>query len=167
MLECPHEDVARVRRGLTTSAPIMLQQLVRRIQTAHARAGRPLHDEAAARRVSELRALMEAADWSSADGKHVLFHMLTALPWPARVGGGGGGGGGSGGGGGGGGSGVSTAPISTWLGRIFDETVLERRFRRRLADGIVRWASHWIRTFAAERWRLLAEARALEAIASP
>ena len=69
MLECPHEDVARVRRGLTTSAPIMLQQLVRRIQTAHARAGRPLQDEVAARRVSELRTLMEAADWSSADGK--------------------------------------------------------------------------------------------------
>jgi hypothetical protein len=50
---------------------------------------------------------------------------------------------------------------------FFDDTVLERRFWRQLADGIVRWALLWIRTLAAERWRLHAEARALDAIASP
>ncbi len=90
-----------------------------------------------------------SAAWSSADGKGVLFRVLAALPWPARDAAGCG------------------APLFALLGRIFDETVLERRHRRRLADGVIRWASHWIRTFAAERWRLLAEARALDAIASP
>ncbi len=34
-------------------------------------------------------------------------------------------------------------------------------------DAFVRWASYWIHTVAAESWRLLAEARALDAIASP
>jgi hypothetical protein len=150
MLECPHEDLARIRRGLTASAPIMLLQLVSRIEAAYVRADRPLPDGVAAKRASDLRALSDAAAvWSTADGKHVLYHMLAALPWPARVAAGGG------------------APLSALLGRIFDETVLERRYRRRLADGVIRWASHWIRTFAAERWRLLAQARALNALASP
>jgi hypothetical protein len=45
--------------------------------------------------------------------------------------------------------------------------VLGRRFRRRLVDDVIRWASHWIRTFAAERWRLIAQTRALDALASP
>ena len=113
-----------------------------------------------ARRKSELRALLDSVDWASADGKHVLYHMLTALPWPARVA--------VAGGAGARGAGADAAtPLSAWLGSVFDATVLERRFRRRLADGIIRWASHWTRVFAAERWRVLAEARALEAIASP
>ena len=81
--------------------------------------------------------------------------MLTALPWPARVATGVGGGHDGG------------MPLSVWLGRLFDATVLERRFRRRLADGIIRWASHWTRIFAAERWRVLMQAQALEVIASP
>jgi hypothetical protein len=130
-----HEDLARVYRGLTASAPIMLQQLASRIE--------------ALQRAADLRTLSGAvAIWSSADGKHVLNHMLAALPWPVRVAAGGG------------------APLSALLGRIFDETVLERHYRRRLGDGVIRWASHWIRTFAAERWRLLAQAHAPDAIAS-
>jgi hypothetical protein len=80
---------------------------------------------------------------------HVLFHMLAALPWPARVATGGG------------------APLSALLGRIFDETVLVRRCLARLADGVIRWASHWIRTIALERWRLHAQASALDSPASP
>ena len=160
MLECPHEDLARIRAGLTASAGVMLQQLVDRITVAHQRAERPLSDASVARRKSELRALLDSVDWASADGKHVLYHMLTALPWPARVA--------VAGGAGARGAGADAAtPLSAWLGSVFDATVLERRFRRRLADGIIRWASHWTRVFAAERWRVLTEARALEAIASP
>ncbi len=92
-----------------------------------------------------MRASLLGHRWTA---KHVLLHMLAALPWPARVAAGGG------------------APLAL-LGHIFDETVLERRYRRRLADGVIRWASHWIRTFAAERWRHLAQACALDALVSP
>ncbi len=108
------------------------------------RADRPLPDGTAAERALTDTAVV----WSSADGMHVLYHMLAALPWPARVAAGGG------------------APLSALLGRVFDETVLERRCRRRLA-GVIRWASHWIRTIAVKRWRLLAQARARDALASP
>ncbi len=90
MLGCPHEDVARTRRGLTaSSAPVMLQQLSSRIEAAYVCADRPLPEGVVAKRTADLRALSDAAAvWSSADGK--LFHMLAALPWPARVAAGGG-----------------------------------------------------------------------------
>jgi hypothetical protein len=88
--------------------------------------------------------LLEATNWASADGKHVLFHLLTALPWPERIA-------------------TRDTPLSRCLGKLFDETVLERRFRRRVADNVIRWGAYWIKTFAARRWQLLSQSNALNA----
>lgn len=147
-LECTHGDVAQLRKELQASAPGLLDRLLEQIHLAYEHSGRRVPAEVVAERSWQLRALTEVADWTSADGKHVLYHLLTALPWPERAA-------------------TARTPLTAWLGRLFDSTILERRHRRKIADTIIRWAAHWIRTFAALRWRLLSEAHALNAAASP
>lgn len=147
MLECQHGDLVVLRGQLTASAPDLLLRLLGQIHSALERAGQPLTRRTMDDQTVELRALLDGANWASQDGKHVLFHLLTALPWPAAAA-------------------TPRTPLSAWLGRLFDATLLQRRHRRAIADTVIRWASHWIKRFAAKRWQLLNEAHALEAAAA-
>ena len=88
------------------------------------------------------------ANWSSADGRHVLLHLLTVLPWTAAIADGG------------------ATPLSQWMGGVFDSTTLTRRNLRRTATRTVSWANHWIERFADKRWNLLKLIKQFRAIAS-
>lgn len=147
LLECPHEDLASLRRDMVASAPGLITRLAEGIRRAHQQANRDVPDDATPAQIEELRLLADSTAWTSADGKHVLYHLLTALPWPASVA-------------------TARTPLSAKLGRLFDRTVLQRRFRRKIADTVIRWAAHWIKAFAATRWRLLTESHAYTSIAS-
>lgn len=145
MLECQHADLVQLRLRLTASAPLLLNRLLRSIQDGHSRAGRITSTNETTLQMQQLQTLCDRATWIDADGKHVLFHLITALPWPASVA-------------------TQCTPLSAWLGKLFDDTILERRFRRRPADIVIRWASHWIKAFANERWRLLTLSHAVNAV---
>lgn len=152
-VECPHGDLAELRKRMCDAAELLLPNLLRALtqrRNRHLDAGRDDDDEEEAEdpRRAELANLLDRTDWSSADGKHVLFHLLTVLPWTETVA-------------------TADTPLSAWQGRVFDDTCLARRYRRSPADMVVRWASHWGRAFAGLRWRLLMEAHALDALASP
>ena len=147
ILECQHGDLVHERQKLTASTPTLLLRLLGQIHNALARAGQPAIEGTIDQQMVELRELLDTTSWTSQDGKHVLFHLLTALPWPAAAA-------------------TPRTPLSAWLGRLFDATLLQRRHRRKIADTVIRWASHWIKRFAAARWRLLTEAHALEAAAA-
>jgi hypothetical protein len=113
----------------------MLKQLLARVWEGHVRAGRPLPAPVRAEQRAQLQALLSAVDWTSADGRHVIYHMLTALPWPARAA-----------------QGASPAtPLSEWLGALFDAASFQRRHRRLAADHIVTWAARWIKALARAR----------------
>lgn len=134
-LECTHPAVTRVRLQLFSSMPHMLKQLLAQIQTGHAHAGRPLPAPECAVQRAELQTLLSAIDWYSADGKHVIFHCLTVVPWPARAAR----------------DTVPATPLSAWLGAMFDAASFQRRHRRRTADHITAWAARWIKTLARTR----------------
>jgi hypothetical protein len=137
--ECPHPDAIALRRRMLASLRHMLAQLLQRIHRAQERAGTADPEDMQARASDELRALTTPAlmDWKSPDVRHVAFHMLTAVPWSATSAPG------------------NTWPLSSWLGSLFDKTRLQRRFRRNIANHVIRWADCWLRAFARLRGRLL------------
>ena len=83
----------------------------------------------------QLYTLLEHMEWTSADGKHVIYHMLTAIPWPARAAQ----------------QHTPPTPLSAWWGTQFDAAAFNCRHRRRPANHIIGWAARWIRLFAQER----------------
>ena len=137
--ECPHADAVALRRRMLASLRHMLVQLLQRVHRAQERAGTADPADVQARATDELRALMAPAlmDWKSPDVRHVAFHLLTAVPWSATS------------------TPGNTWPLSSWLGSLFDKTRLQRRFRRNIANHVIRWADRWLRAFAELRGRLL------------
>ena len=126
---------------MTASLRPMLLRLLHCIQAAQQGPGRALSQQqraANAEQRRELRALLDRTDWNAADGRHVAYHMLTAVPWSATA--------------------VrsrATAPLSAWLGDLFDDTSLPRRSRRGIANVVIDWADRWLRDFANLRGTLL------------
>ena len=151
-LECNHIEVAALRRRMLSSTPRMLRQLDALTTAAMERAGLFNTDEATdavTARSALLEEILDDADWSSRDGKHLIFHLLCALPFPARIA-----------------TGLAEAtPLSAWLGKLFDETTLGRRFCRKTANHTILWAHKWITAFAKLRTSLLRENRNLQDIA--
>ena len=92
---------------------------------------------------NQLTDLLEGINWDTMDGRHVIFHMLTALPWPAAAAA----------------QAEPGTPLSHWLGSQYDATIFQRRYRRRIANHVIRWAARWIRTFATARADLHGDAR--------
>jgi hypothetical protein len=118
----------------------LLLQLLERIHRARERAGQHLSTAQWASETLELRALLDRdrVDWQSPDARHVAFHMLTAVMWSRTAA-----------------PSPGSWPLSAWLGQLFDNLSLQRRFRRSIADLIVRWANRWLCAFATLRGRLL------------
>ena len=145
-LDCTHEDVVQCRRDLCAAAPGIVQRLMDSVAEAQGRqTGKSPQLEA---RAAHLAALLAETSWSSADGRHVLLHLLTVLPWTAAIADGG------------------LTPLSHWMGGVFDSATLTRRNLRRTATRAVSWANHWIERFADTRWNLLKLIKQLRAIAS-
>jgi hypothetical protein len=117
----------------------MLKQLLNRIHEAFAMSRNSIpRDERDAQRAC-LAQLLTDMDWYSVDGKHIIYHMLTALPWPERAAN----------------QTQPATPLSAWLGKLFDTASFQRRHRRRIANHIITWAHHWIMSFAKLRTELL------------
>ena len=134
-LECEHVAFQRLRLRLFSSMPHVLKQLLARLHEAHAVAGQPLPPATRAAQRASLALLLAGMDWTSADGKHVIYHMLTALPWPQRAAA----------------QAAPATPLSAWLGARFDAGSFQRRHRRRIANHIIKWAHYWISVFADKR----------------
>ena len=98
---------------------------------------------AAASAISTVTA--EGIDWSTTDGKHVLYRMVLAVPFPAAA--------------------VTAAspaagllPISLALGTLFDSIVVPKQKLRKPCNtwALRLWASLWARALAAARGSVLA-----------
>lgn len=137
--ECMHPTVTRLRMRLFSSMPRMLKQLLDRVHEAFAVSRHNLPPDERIAQKARLAELLTDMDWYSVDGKHVIYHMLTALPWPERAAN----------------QAHPATPLSAWLGRLFDTASFQRRHRRRIANHIIKWAYHWITSFAELRTRLL------------
>ncbi len=114
----------------------MLKQLLSLVQDAHARSGRALRRAVGRGQRAQLQALLTGKEWTSADGMHVIYHMLTALPWPARAASD---------------TLLQAMTLSAWLGALVDAAAFQRRHRGRVADHVIMWASRWIKALARTR----------------
>ena len=141
--DCKHPAIVRLRMRLFSSMPRMLRQLLARLHEAHASSKRPLSQMQRELQSNQLTDLLEGINWDTVDGRHVIFHVLTALPWPAAAAA----------------QAEPATPLSHWLGSQFDAAIFQRRYRRRIANHIIRWAARWIRTFATARADLRGDAR--------
>ena len=89
-----------------------------------------------------------ALDWSTADGKHVLYRMVLATPFPAAM--------------------VVAAapaagplPLSLALGTLFDSVIVPTHPLRRPCGLWALWASLWAHNLTAARGAVLAPAPAV------
>ena len=137
--ECDHPRVVTLRQDMLRSLRRMLLQMLRRAHRMQERAGVAGTDEEQAAATAQLLQLTtpDRMTPTSPDTRHVAFHMLTAIPWTATV------------------ASEAAAPLSRWLGRLFDSVLLQRRFRRGIANIVVQWSSRWIKAFARTRGELL------------
>lgn len=148
-LECPHEAVAAVRAECAAAAGRVVGDIVASVAAAQRRAAGPTAAAATAARGQNIQELLSSADWSSADCKHALFHLLVAVPWPASV------------------APVGVAPLSHAIGGLFDSVrTLPRHELHSVPTLAIAWAGHWIKRFAVVRWGLLEEIQRLNGIAS-
>lgn len=81
-----------------------------------------------------VKTALAAVDWSSQDGRHVLYRLLCVTPFPASL------------------SPDGDLPLTHSLGRLFDTTVVSPRWLRRLAVAWGRWAVRRILDIAGA-WR--------------
>ncbi len=96
------------------------RQLLSLTQDAHARSCRQLPAPDRATQRAQSQALLTGKErTSSADGMRDIYHMLTALPWPARAAPD---------------TLLPAMPLSEWLGALFDAAAFQCRHRGRVAD---------------------------------
>jgi hypothetical protein len=123
------------RAALTLAAPGVVRTLCRGLLQAVTDAGsfRLQHTHLA----QAVHTALRAADWSSEDGKHVLYRLLTVMPFPAVV------------------TDVAASPtrplpLTRALGELFDSVVVEPRWLRTVSGTWTRWASGQIVDLARE-----------------
>jgi uncharacterized protein (DUF2267 family) len=138
ILECDHPRLAGLRADMLRSLRRMLIQLLDAIHQAQERAGSADMDEQHAADRLQLRALTDNMQPTTADVRHAAFHMLAAVTWSATAV-----------------PDADAAPLSRWLGHVFDRVTLQRRFRRKIANHVIRWSNQWILAFAGVRGELL------------
>ena len=89
LVECQHPDVANERHKMLLAFPDKLHAIVRLALRAAVPIRFGVHDPAllmdADARAAQIRELAQSTDWSSADGKFVLHHLLAVVTWPASV----------------------------------------------------------------------------------
>jgi hypothetical protein len=98
--------------AIFSSVPHMLKQLLSLVQDVHARSGCALRRAVGRGQRAQLQALLTGKEWTSADGMHVIYQMLTALPWPARAAPD---------------TLLQAMPLSAWLGALVDAAAFQRR----------------------------------------
>ena len=126
---CTHPAVAMERERALRSLPDMLPDLARQLRMAGRGGARRTDAAEAAGAAEAVRAAMAATPWTSPDGRHALYLLICATPWPADAAGR---------------RGLPAAGLSAVLGRTFDTTIAPPY---RLRDAAYRWAK-WAGTAA-------------------
>ena len=147
LCECTHPAISAARGQLQAAALPFIAELCKSLATAGG-AGNA-HVQAAA--TAAAAALVDGAlDWSSADGKHVLYRMVLATPFPAAM--------------------VVAAapaagplPLSHALGTLFDSIIVPIHPLRKPCGKWALWASLWAHNLTAARGAVLAPAPAADA----
>jgi hypothetical protein len=147
LCECTHPTISSARGQLQAAAPPFIAALCKSL----AKAGGDGNARVQAAATAAAAALVdEALDWSSADGKHVLYRMVLATPFPAAMA-----------------SAAAPAagplPLSLALGTLFDSIILPVQPLRKPCDLWTLWASLWAHSLTAARGAVLAPAPVADA----
>jgi len=145
LCECTHPAISAARGQLQAAAPPFIAKLCKSLAEAGG-AGNARVQAAATAAAAALAG--GALDWSSADGKHVLYRMVLATPFPAAM--------------------VVAAapaagplPLSLALGTLFDSVIVPTHPLRRPCGLWALWASLWAHNLTAARGAVLAPAPAV------
>lgn len=131
--ECPCQATRAVRARVVASLPAFVANLVR-LGYDSVRPKEPAPGQAApvlpyageGDPVEEARRLAEAQDWSSDEGKFLLFRLLSMATWPERI------------------PDTVPGPLTALLGRMFDRVAAKPHRLRPLANMWAGWSSKWL-----------------------
>ena len=147
LCECTNVVILKTRGQLQAAAPLFIATLCEFLAKECGTDNEEVQ-AAAASAISTVTA--EGIDWSSTDGKHVLYRMVLAVPFPAAA--------------------ITAAspaagllPISLTLGTLFDSIVVPKQKLRKPCNTWALWASLWARALATARGSVLAPAKKADA----
>jgi hypothetical protein len=147
LCECTNVVILKTRGQLQAAAPLFIATLCESLAKECGTDNEEVQ-AAAASAISTVTA--EGIDWSSTDGKHVLYRMVLAVPFPAAA--------------------ITAAspaagllPISLTLGTLFDSIVVPKQKLRKPCNTWALWASLWARALATARGSVLAPAKKADA----
>jgi hypothetical protein len=128
LVECCHPNVVAARRALLVSLPAKLKSICLSALMAAIPAARASNYARVAAMKAEAAAeaqaiadLATATDWSSHDGRFVLFRLLMVLTWPERVC-------------------DASHPLSCAVGRVWDKVCAKPCALRSMANSWVEWS---------------------------
>jgi hypothetical protein len=141
--ECQAPLLVNVRDTLSQAAPAIVDKLCTGLMQAQQQAGAPtVTTDKDAERV---RTALAAVDWNSEDGRHVLYRLLLATPFPAVIA-----------------EAAAEAPakeaaprplpLTAALGSMFDRVVLQPHCLRKVCGMWARWAAEHV-TLLAKAYR--------------
>ncbi|OBQ36479.1 MAG: hypothetical protein AN484_25665 [Aphanizomenon flos-aquae WA102] len=138
--ECTSPHLVRARERLTkatgsddlVSAARMIARICGEVARARYEEGDPPH--VVNPLLNAVETALSAVDWSSTDGRHVVYRLLCVTPFTASL------------------DPDGKLPLTHSLGRLFDTTVASPRWLRRLAVAWGRWATRRILDIAGA-WR--------------
>ena len=122
--ECPGPAPAAARAKLVRSLPGLVQHLVWLAYDAIRPKGDT--DEYADFMSDAARQLAERQDWTSPEGRFILFRLLTVATWPAAV------------------PGCQFGALGTLLGTMFDIVAAKPHRLRPMANNWCGWAAKWL-----------------------
>jgi hypothetical protein len=147
LCECTNAVIQKTRGQLQEAAPLFIATLC---ESLAKECGSDNEEVQAAAASAISTVTVEDIDWSTTDGKHVLYRMVLAVPFPAAA--------------------VTAAspaagllPISLALGTLFDSIVVPKQKLRKPCNTWALWASLWARALAAARGSVLAPAKKADA----
>ena len=121
---CPHGDVDEVRAKVIRTLPNLIYHLVRLgYQSIEPKDGDGL---AAALIAEAAQHLAEHQDWTTAEGRFIMFRLLSLTPWPAAL------------------PEAAAGPLTALLGRMFDAANAKSHRIRPLCNMWATWAQKWL-----------------------
>ncbi len=122
--ECPHPAMVALRAKLARSMPGFVSHAVRLAYDAV----RPKDgtDAEALAMAATAYTLAATQDWTSPEGRFIMFRLLGVAPWPAAV------------------AGCPFGALGSFLGTMFDRVTAKPHRLRPLANNWCGWSSKWL-----------------------
>lgn len=128
--ECAYPPMVALRREVTGTLPAMVQHLTRMaLDATRADIAMAAGLELPELHPAHVRAAADAQDWTSPEGKFVLFRLLIVAPWTAAS------------------PHLPPGPLTRALGELFDAFTAKNHLARPARNMWLSWAAGWLVKF--------------------